>query len=199
MIEANRMIQSDKLRRFSSPAVEIKNGVRNELQREIDEWLAQGNKISVVQSYEFVPKPIIERTERIQSVRKKYVPTSWDNKIEVQALKYMKACGLVNKEVAEALKKVFGTNRSVNAIRSFCTRHNVESLNPIGRKHKEPWMQEEDDLICRLAGEGISHTRIAESMAQQFPDRPWKRTWKAIRGRIERLELISKTEIKKRK
>jgi len=121
---------SDKLIRFSSLSVDVKEPVRAEIQQQIDDWLAAGNKIQVVPPFVYVPKPVVERTvstKRVKKVRTRSPHVSWLDPEEILALRFMKAQGMISKAIAAALNEHWHSDRNERSVMNFCSRNGIYS------------------------------------------------------------------------
>lgn len=127
------MIHSDKIRRFeysTTATSAAKSAQRTELQRDIDAWLAAGNKIQeapplVVQPRRCRPSPEAPEVAQQAAIKKRrFNSYSAD---EIAVVRTLKARGLTHQEVADALTDQFRVRRTRNSVEHLCIDHGIPS------------------------------------------------------------------------
>lgn len=122
-------VRSDKLRRFeySTRVTSVaKQTQRTELQRDIDAWLAAGNRIQ--EAAPLVVQPRRSRREPTPEASKPFRQRAPWSDAEVEYVRQLKAQGLTHAQAAKRISEMCGVERGRQAVESLCHLRGIPSV-----------------------------------------------------------------------
>jgi hypothetical protein len=191
----------ESIRRFSDEEeTESFRLFDSELERLKAEYFAGGGSVTELPNKLGTPKPFIARIApppKPEPVVSPHQYIFWDDEQEIQAVRYMRACGFNCKEVAAMINATFKTGRNGNSVRALCNRQGIEPgrrpkpkrITQKGKAGVGPaaWTGYEDFRLKALTAEGLTIYEITEKLNAEFTY--LVRGPASIRGRSIRLGL----------